>query len=78
MAKAMSTHHLTSNWTFKQSDDTSENVWLPVKRVPTNVHLDLIDNGRYVITWGCIFIYLIYNTKALTDAPGNTESPTLS
>jgi hypothetical protein len=23
---------------------------MPVKKVPTNVHLDLIDNGKYVLT----------------------------
>lgn len=50
MAKAMTTHNLTSGWTFKQADDTSDTAWLPVQRVPTNVHLDLIDNGRYVRT----------------------------
>ncbi|KAF1954771.1 glycoside hydrolase [Byssothecium circinans] len=46
MATAMHTQTLTEGWTFKQADDTSEQAWLPVKRVPTNVHLDLIDNGR--------------------------------
>jgi beta-mannosidase len=50
MARASTVHHLTAGWTFKQTDKTGEDVWLPVKRVPTNVHLDLIDNGKYVVT----------------------------
>jgi beta-mannosidase len=60
MVEAMRTHCLTDGWTFKQADDTSNDAWLPVKRVPTNVHLDLIDNHRYVITWGRMWMYLIY------------------
>ncbi|KAH8836247.1 hypothetical protein RJ55_10012 [Drechmeria coniospora] len=36
---------LTSGWTFKQTDGVEDN-WLPVTRVPTVVHLDLINNGR--------------------------------
>lgn len=38
---------LESGWQFKQTD-TDE--WLPVARVPTNVHLDLINNKRSVTT----------------------------
>lgn len=52
MAQAMAVHRLTDGWSFRQTDDTAGDAWLPVKRVPTNVHLDLIDNGKYVITWG--------------------------
>lgn len=33
---------LSDAWTFRQAGQES---WLPVRRVPTNVHLDLIDNG---------------------------------
>jgi hypothetical protein len=36
---------LSSQWTFKQTDDPDES-WLPVARVPTVSHIDLIDNGR--------------------------------
>ncbi|VUC21450.1 unnamed protein product [Clonostachys rosea] len=36
---------LSSQWTFKQTDDP-EDAWLPVARVPTVSHIDLIDNGR--------------------------------
>lgn len=57
MARATSVHELTDGWTFKQADDTSEDAWLPVKKVPTNVHLDLIDNAKYAVTccgiWKC-------------------------
>jgi beta-mannosidase len=39
---------LTEGWKFKQADDEDESGWLGVKRVPTNVHLDLIEHGKYV------------------------------
>lgn len=48
MARATSVCSLTDGWAFKQADDASENAWLPVKKVPTNVHLDLIDHAKYV------------------------------
>lgn len=43
MSSAMAIHELSTEWEFKQAD-TKE--WLPVKRVPTNVHLDLMDNEK--------------------------------
>jgi beta-mannosidase len=39
---------LTEGWQFKQKDDDAENAWLDVKKVPTNVHLDLMEHGKYV------------------------------
>lgn len=39
----MTSQDLTEGWQFKQAD-TDE--WLPVARVPTNVHLDLLDNQK--------------------------------
>lgn len=48
---ALTVHTLTDGWSFKQGDDDSENAWLSVKRVPTNVHLDLIEHSKYVVTW---------------------------
>jgi hypothetical protein len=40
---------LSDGWQFKQTRDTdSKEAWLPVKQVPSTVHQDLIDNGRYV------------------------------
>jgi beta-mannosidase len=49
-AQALSVSQLTDGWTFKQTDDVTEDAWMPVKTVPTNVHLDLMDNGKYVLT----------------------------
>lgn len=43
MASARTVHVLEKGWQFKQTDTED---WLPVARVPTNVHLDLIDNGK--------------------------------
>jgi len=40
-------HMLETGWQFKQTDSDE---WLPVARVPTNVHLDLIDNKKSVPT----------------------------
>ena len=37
---------LTDGWSFKQTDDADPNAWLPVKRIPSTVHQDLIDNNR--------------------------------
>ncbi|CAI6336501.1 unnamed protein product [Periconia digitata] len=46
MTTAKTVVDLTHGWTFKQADDSSDDAWLPVKRVPTNVHLDLIHHQR--------------------------------
>jgi len=43
MAAAMAVQELSSGWQVKQTD-TDE--WLSVARVPTNVHLDLLDNKK--------------------------------
>lgn len=43
MAKPRAAIELKECWTFKQTDTEK---WLPVKRVPTNVHLDLMDNKK--------------------------------
>ena len=42
------------NWQFRGADDDDENdkykeknfTWMPVAAVPTNVHLDLLANGK--------------------------------
>lgn len=49
-AQALTVVPLTDGWTFKQADDAAQDAWLPVKKVPTNVHLDLMDHGKYVLT----------------------------
>lgn len=42
---AMTAMELTKGWEFTQ---TGSEEWLPVARVPTNVHLDLMDNKESV------------------------------
>ena len=46
MAKSSFTKSLENDWFFKQTDDDNENAWLPVKRIPSVVHQDLIDNKK--------------------------------
>ena len=41
----MAVQTFSKGWQFKQTD-TEE--WWPVARVPTNVHLDLMDNKKFV------------------------------
>jgi hypothetical protein len=48
-AQALSVHVLSKSWTFKQADDTGDDGWMSVKKVPTNVHLDLMDHDKYVL-----------------------------
>lgn len=43
MANLTMTEDLVEGWEFKQSDTDD---WMPVKRVPTNVHLDLMANDK--------------------------------
>jgi beta-mannosidase len=38
---AMTAQKISKGWQFRETE-TGE--WLPVARVPTNVHLDLMDN----------------------------------
>jgi beta-mannosidase len=40
---------LSAGWDFKLTDDQLSESWLPVARVPTVVHLDLMDNNKYFI-----------------------------
>ena len=37
---------LSEDWVFKQADNSDPNAWLPVKKVPSTVHQDLIDNRK--------------------------------
>ena len=39
---------LSTGWSFKQTDDSAKDPWLPVKKIPSTVHQDLIDNERLV------------------------------
>ncbi|KAI0830456.1 glycoside hydrolase family 2 protein [Hypoxylon sp. FL0890] len=42
---ALTRHTLEHGWTFKQSDSSADD-WLPVGKVPTQVHIDLIANNK--------------------------------
>ncbi|KAF2461876.1 glycoside hydrolase superfamily [Lineolata rhizophorae] len=48
MAVPHVSHELGTGWSFRRIDDGTDNEWMPVKKVPTNVHLDLMDNGKHV------------------------------
>ncbi|KAI1501848.1 family 2 glycosyl hydrolase [Biscogniauxia marginata] len=43
---ARSRHGLSHGWSFRQSDDESNDAWLPVPKVPSQVHIDLLANQR--------------------------------
>ncbi|WQF85667.1 Putative glycoside hydrolase, family 2, immunoglobulin-like beta-sandwich [Colletotrichum destructivum] len=43
---ALLRHELSSGWTFKQEGDTSETSWLPVPKIPSQVHVDLLANDK--------------------------------
>ncbi|KAL2862477.1 beta-mannosidase [Aspergillus lucknowensis] len=45
MATAAKRTPLETGWSFKQTDD-KDDAWAPVARVPTVVHMDLLDNKR--------------------------------
>ena len=46
MAKPRFIKTLESGWSFKQTDENSDNTWMPVKQIPSEVHQDLIDNKK--------------------------------
>ena len=46
MIRPIQVHELVQGWSFKQTDDGSDDAWLSVGRVPTNVHLDLIAHKK--------------------------------
>ena len=48
MASEFESIELSADWYFRQAGDGEESVWMPVAAVPTNVHLDLMANGKYV------------------------------
>lgn len=45
---ARTRYDLSTGWTFKETGETSEG-WLPVAKVPSQVHIDLLANNMYVI-----------------------------
>lgn len=58
-----STQELRTGWEFKRTEDPSPDAWLPVARVPSVVHIDLIDNKKYVhLVFSLLFMYSILVT----------------
>jgi hypothetical protein len=51
MVQLRTSQELTTGWSVKQTDNASEDAWLPVLQVPTNVHLDLLANRKYISPW---------------------------
>jgi beta-mannosidase len=51
MVRLRTSQELTTGWSVKQTDNASEDAWLPVLQVPTNVHLDLLANRKYISPW---------------------------
>lgn len=43
----LTSEELTKGWEFKPTEDKSPDSWLSVAKVPTTVHLDLLDNKKY-------------------------------
>ncbi|KAI5862460.1 glycoside hydrolase family 2 protein [Durotheca rogersii] len=43
---ARTRHPLDRGWTFRLDDDASADSWLPVQKVPSQVHLDLLANNK--------------------------------
>ncbi|KAK1718026.1 family 2 glycosyl hydrolase [Colletotrichum acutatum] len=39
-------HELSKGWAFKEEDDASEDAWLPVPSIPSQVHVDLLANKK--------------------------------
>ncbi|MCJ1321033.1 hypothetical protein MMC15_006375 [Xylographa vitiligo] len=44
--KQLSAQALTTGWSFKQTDIQDAGAWMPVAKVPTMVHLDLMANNK--------------------------------
>ncbi|KAI2616337.1 glycoside hydrolase family 2 protein [Hypoxylon sp. NC1633] len=43
---ALTRHNLDRGWSFRQSDSSSADDWLPVQTVPSQVHMDLLANNK--------------------------------
>lgn len=89
MTTAMSVRELSKSWQFKQTD-TEE--WMTVAHVPTNVHLDLMNNNKYAVvnasqdkgstnrfpgSWTHFLVSTSSNANGLARSPGAIESPYL-
>jgi hypothetical protein len=45
---AVTITELSTGWQVKQADDNPGDAWLPARKLPTVIHLDLQENGKYV------------------------------
>ncbi|KAL7623756.1 hypothetical protein AAE478_005309 [Parahypoxylon ruwenzoriense] len=43
---ARTRYDLDQGWTFRQHDNSSSDSWLPVQKVPSQVHMDLLANNK--------------------------------
>ncbi|KAI1403461.1 glycoside hydrolase family 2 protein [Hypoxylon fuscum] len=43
---ALTRHNLDHGWAFRQGDSSSADDWLPVQKVPSQVHMDLLANQK--------------------------------
>ena len=61
MVESLRRIQLCSDWHFRQADDDEKDdrVWMPVAKVPTNVHLDLLANGKLVFRVYCQEPYFV-------------------
>lgn len=41
-----STRELKTGWSMKQAGDNTNECWIPVEKVPSQVHIDLIANKK--------------------------------
>ncbi|KFX95141.1 hypothetical protein V490_04005 [Pseudogymnoascus sp. VKM F-3557] len=46
MVSSFASEALSTGWEFKLTEETTLDSWLPVAKVPTTVHLDLLDNKK--------------------------------
>jgi beta-mannosidase len=46
MPERLNRKDLSSGWSFKETDAIGNDAWAPVKKVPSVVHLDLLDNKK--------------------------------
>jgi hypothetical protein len=48
MAQKLNRIELSSGWKFKQTDATGDDIWSTVAKVPSVVHLDLLEHKKHV------------------------------
>jgi beta-mannosidase len=64
MVAAVQTFDLATGWRFRRTDEGDES-WMPVEKVPSVVHLDLINNKKYVTRASHVIREFIIDRKLL-------------